>query len=651
MTIKFSFFILYLNQEQILKSEKKFMQIIIKYFKREKLSALKIILAIGCVFLMSAHISAATITVTNTNDIGAGSLRNAISSAASGDTIDFNLFGCPCIIALTSSELLIDRKNLFINGPGANQLTISGNNSRRAFRITGSPPASVTISGLTIANGNSNQSGGGIYVELGRLTLSNTIVTNHSSSGAGGGIMVDIGSSLNVLDSTITGNTSSNNNGGGIATASINGIGTNIILVNSTISNNTGRFGGGIYITNLGNLTSYNTNFTNNTAIFFGGGIYNQGSAKIEIGAINLNDVTTTGSEGGGINNVGNLELIRANVSTNTSGGIGGGINNTGILAISDSTISGNTSPTSGGGIYNTNNLTILRSTISGNSTNISGGGIYNAGTLNLTNSTISGNQALVGNSIGGGIHNTDNSTTNLKSCTVAFNCSNFRGGGVYNDTTNTSFNVQNTIIAQNNAPSGGPDGLGDFVSNGFNLIGTNANNTGFTNGTNDDIVGTNGTLINPLLNSLADNGGPTQTHELQSTSPAIDKGNSSFGVISDQRSFIRFINSAAANIPGGNNSDIGAFEFSAPTAAAVGVSGKVLTPQNRGIRNAQVLLIDDNGNFRTITTGTFGYFRFSDVEIGKTYVLIVRSKSYSFAPQIITVKDDMSNLNLTAEK
>jgi len=59
--------------------------------------------------------------------------------------------------------------------------------------------------------------------------------------------------------------------------------------------------------------------------------------------------------------------------------------------------------------------------------------------------------------------------------------------------------------------------------------------------------------------------------------------------------------------------------------------------------------LIDGEGNFRTINTGSFGYFRFSDVEIGGTYVLIVRSKSFSFTPQIITVSDEVKNLNLIA--
>src|SRR5262245_42102815 len=71
--------------------------------------------------------AASTIHVTTTADSGAGSLRQAIVDAAAGDTIDFNL-SYPATITLTSEPLSID-KNLTINGPGADQLTVSGGNS------------------------------------------------------------------------------------------------------------------------------------------------------------------------------------------------------------------------------------------------------------------------------------------------------------------------------------------------------------------------------------------------------------------------------------------------------------------------------------------------------------------------------------------
>jgi hypothetical protein len=75
--------------------------------------------------------SAATITVLNTNDSGAGSLRQAISDSSSGDTINFDSSLNGQTITLTSGELLID-KNLTITGPGANQLAIK---ERRQPRV------------------------------------------------------------------------------------------------------------------------------------------------------------------------------------------------------------------------------------------------------------------------------------------------------------------------------------------------------------------------------------------------------------------------------------------------------------------------------------------------------------------------------------
>src|SRR6478672_844716 len=85
-------------------------------------------------------------TVTNTNNSGTGSLRQAIIDTATGGTITFDpaLTGT---ITLSSGDLVITNKNLTIQGPGPNVLSINGNNASRVFTITG---ATVTLSGLTI---------------------------------------------------------------------------------------------------------------------------------------------------------------------------------------------------------------------------------------------------------------------------------------------------------------------------------------------------------------------------------------------------------------------------------------------------------------------------------------------------------------------
>src|SRR5438093_327501 len=82
--------------------------------------------------VQSAH--AATITVTNTNDSGVGSLRQALADANDGDTIDFSV-ATPATITLTSGELVVN-KSITISGPGADQLSVNGNAASRVFHIT-----------------------------------------------------------------------------------------------------------------------------------------------------------------------------------------------------------------------------------------------------------------------------------------------------------------------------------------------------------------------------------------------------------------------------------------------------------------------------------------------------------------------------------
>src|SRR5881275_2250201 len=119
----------------------------------------RICLALVCAAAVSAH--ANIITVTNTNDSGPGSLRQALADANDGDTINFAVTGT---IGLTSGELLA-AKDITISGPGAGNLAINGNANSRVFHIGSGQ--TVTISGLTITNG----AGGGIYNDHAALTL------------------------------------------------------------------------------------------------------------------------------------------------------------------------------------------------------------------------------------------------------------------------------------------------------------------------------------------------------------------------------------------------------------------------------------------------------------------------------------------------
>lgn len=130
---------------------------------------------------------------------------------------------------------------------------------------------------------------------------------------------------------------------------------------------------------------------------------------------------------------------------------------------------------------------------------------------------------------------------------------------------TNGTWTVKSSIVAANASAFG--DVVGAFTSAGFNLIGNPGTSTGFTNGANNDQVGSVGAPLDPKLDplGLTDNGGPTFTIALQPDSPAIDKGTSaalSGNLDKDQRQvFARtFDDSAVVNT--GDGTDVGAFEL-----------------------------------------------------------------------------------------
>lgn len=197
---------------------------------------------------------AATFDVTTTADSGAGSLRQALLDANAtpgADVIDFLLGSGPQTITLTSGNLFIN-SNIDIIGPGADLLTIDGNRTSNVFQVGtlyGKPPT-VTISGLTIANGSANNlidnaRGGGIY-SRGNLIVTNSTLRDNTA-GNGGGIYSD--GTLVVTNSTLSGNRA-NPYGSGGGGGGIFDFGT-ATITNSTISGNStspgGGFGGGIW--------------------------------------------------------------------------------------------------------------------------------------------------------------------------------------------------------------------------------------------------------------------------------------------------------------------------------------------------------------------------------------------------------------------
>jgi len=102
-----------------------------------------------------------------------------------------------------------------------------------------------------------------------------------------------------------------------------------------------------------------------------------------------------------------------------------------------------------------------------------------------------------------------------------------------------------------------------------------------------------------------------------------------------------------------GGRFQIGTGYFATPpllsTAAPVSVGGQVLTADGRPIGGVRISLLNSAGVVKTALTNAFGYFRFYDVPAGQTYILAARAKDHEFAPQVITVDNEIADLSLIA--
>ncbi|MEQ1643087.1 MAG: Ig-like domain repeat protein [Pyrinomonadaceae bacterium] len=92
-----------------------------------------------------------------------------------------------------------------------------------------------------------------------------------------------------------------------------------------------------------------------------------------------------------------------------------------------------------------------------------------------------------------------------------------------------------------------------------------------------------------------------------------------------------------------------GSVNLSGSGASDTAISGRVQTPDGRGLRNAQVVLTDANGKTRTVTTGSFGNYRFEGPAIGGQLTLTVMSRRYTFEPRTLSTRGDRSNIDLIA--
>jgi predicted outer membrane repeat protein len=435
-----------------------------------------------------------TFTVLNTNDAGAGSLRDAVSQANLGggtNTINFNLGSGPQTITLTSGQLELTSGNTTIDGTGA-AVTVSGNLASRILQIDSGVTGQVT--NLTMTKGKVSDRGGAL-LNLGTLLATNCTFSgnqNTANTATGGGALDNAGTA------TVTGCTFQNNGEYLFGAAIADEAGATLNATGSSFQNNNcAHFGGAIWGGgSTSSITVRNSSFSGNFAVGDAGAIFFEGHLTLTNDSFDNNRSTNGGAI---LFHSAQVPTIDHCTFTNNKAVVGGALlNDQSIVAATNCTFTGNTAfgvtYAGGGAIVNTNGpnpvgglsviltndtftgnsaslggaidtasaarlarMSIADCTFTGNSSN-QGGGAINArafeGTtqIAITGSTFSDNTA---GTDGGAIDNTDKLTTfQIAGTTISSNSANTSGGGIANAGT-LNLNA-GTDVTANQAPKGG---------------------------------------------------------------------------------------------------------------------------------------------------------------------------------------------------
>ena len=510
-------------------------------FGRAVLVCLGLILV--SIALCAAPAGAATLTVNTTDDHDNGAcnladctLREAIKYAGSGDTVEFDLDGT-FYLNHVDGELVIN-KNLTIKGRNTNytqaKTVISGYDNYRVFNITS---GKVAIKNLYITAGAGGSSSGGGIRNEGELILDTVRISGCSTDVAGGAVFTS--GDITINNCFIAGNVSGAN-GGGVYVRygdDENDRSTATVTDSYLNGNVAGSDGGAFYVAYSDLYVTRSTISNNDATLGWGGGVF----------AWNTNFYFTDST-----------------LESNTAYEIGGGIAAQlfSDLHISGSTIAANEAGTHGGGIDSFNsNLVARNSTIYGNKADRNGGGINittgSTATGELTYCTITENWADADCGDAGGT------------------CWNGDGGGIY--LSGDYFEMRGVILSRNvDHSSASPIHpnchftTATFVSAGYNLVGNyggceDAFPPGTPNLNSDYVTGASVYYVD----SLADNGGPTETcrplleQYIVNLGPPDGTDADGVPVRTDQRGMGRVRGGAA---------DIGAYEVQAASGSTLGL-------------------------------------------------------------------------------
>lgn len=513
---------------------------------------------VAAVILLAARPAmAATFTVTNTDDAGAGSLRQAFNdaNAAGGDnTIVFDLPGVPEPVVVLTTEGLDATSNITVlnDRPGDVPVTVRAGTPPHlliACFYTGNG-RHVLLAGLTISGppGGLNNQDSGINNRSGYLTLRNCTLTDNNAYF--GGALFNEGGEVHLIDCLVTGNRAAQ--GGGI----FNNGGGKLILQHCTISDNSAQEGGGI---------------------------------ENWFGDVTLIDCTVSGN------------LATSTFGDNTGGG---GIGNGGSLAMTNCRLSGNQVAHSGGGAIATGGGVTANNCTFVNNKGEFAGAIWDEGSTSkraaLNNCTFSGN-FMVGtdgitysSAVYANYQYVNSGTPRLvvNNCTFSSGISgepvSLDGGAIAAAGQGTAVEIANSIFRRTSGGRNFFNGEGStLISRGHNLCNDDASGGGGTGP--GGLLSSPGDIRNtdPMLGPLSDNGGPTQTFALLPGSPAINAGDDATARSRDQRGYAR-----------NGTSDIGAYEVGGtiPVARLANISTRATCLTNEEVLIAGFIITGTQG-------------------------------------------------------
>ena len=264
-----------------------------------------------------------TVTDNSLSPTDVGSLLYALNNLATGSAATTNTITITATGTITlSSALPAITNGVTITGPGANQLTISGNNAFPVFTISS---GSVIMSGLTIANGFTAGNGGAI-TNAGKLMVNDCNFSNNAASSSNtslGGAIYNTGT-LTVINSFFSGDSADSLGGGIYSTGTL-------IVSGSTLSGESAEYSGGAIAIFGGKATVANSTFDQDSAMYYSGGAIFNGTTLTVTNSTFFNN-NARGS-GGAITNSDMLTANNNIFSQNTASGGGAGIWNSGTTA------------------------------------------------------------------------------------------------------------------------------------------------------------------------------------------------------------------------------------------------------------------------------------------------------------------------------